>query len=368
MYKSKKIWVKNTMLIITLCLLILALIMYSKSIKESVFDSINICLSVVIPSLYGFLIVSLLIIKTNIYYYLSKPFTLFSKYVLKIPPKMFSIFLTSLIGGYPVGAKLIYELVDKEELSEAEANNLMCYCFGSGPAFIMGTIATTVYNNLKVGLIIFISAFVSNLLIAIFRGFFKKSKPCNEQTPSVKFNSVILTDSITSAGKSLFNICLMIVFFAILSSILVEIGLSNYLCTTIVKYFDADYDTIQSAFHSFLDISNISKFPKNNYLNLPLISGLISFGGICVLIQIFSISRGKLNSWKFIAWRLISSLLSGIVCKLLLSSIFSDIVLSASTPIPRISTSINILPSIFLLIMTMMLLLNSTRQRGQEMI
>ena len=91
------------------------LIKYSKEVSSAVILSIESCLKIIIPSLFAFMVLSNLIVKSNIYILISKPFSLISRYLFRIPPELFSIFLLSNIGGYPIGAKLLTELTQQEK-------------------------------------------------------------------------------------------------------------------------------------------------------------------------------------------------------------------------------------------------------------
>ena len=108
-------------LIISVIITAVSLILFSQEITAGIIDSINRCLTVIIPSLFCFLVLSSFLIYTNLYIIISKPFDIISRYVFRIKTEHFSIFLLSLFAGYPAGAKLLSELKEKNMIEKKDA-------------------------------------------------------------------------------------------------------------------------------------------------------------------------------------------------------------------------------------------------------
>ena len=91
-------------LLILFCVLLLV---FSKEVSKSIINSISLCLNVIIPSLFGFMVISNILIKSNIYIYMSRPFYLISKYLFRIPPELFSVFFV--ITSYSIHYTKLYD-------------------------------------------------------------------------------------------------------------------------------------------------------------------------------------------------------------------------------------------------------------------
>ncbi|MCM1479594.1 MAG: hypothetical protein NC085_07800, partial [Muribaculaceae bacterium] len=112
------------------------LIVFAGDVCEAVLNSVRVCLEVIIPSLYAFMVVSGFVVSSNIYALLSKPFGLVSRYLFRVPEEYFSVFLIGSFGGYPVGARLLSEMTAEGKISKSDAEHMLPYCYLAGPAFI----------------------------------------------------------------------------------------------------------------------------------------------------------------------------------------------------------------------------------------
>ena len=333
------------------------LIKYSKDVSVAITVSIESCLKIVVPSLFAFMVISNLLIKSNIYVLLSKPFYLISRYLFRIPPELFSIFLLSNIGGYPIGAKLLAELIDENKIDKSTAENMMCYCYCNSPSFFAGAVGVVVFNDYFVGLIAYFSIVIANFIIAILLGIKNKIPEKSKVRLNIKLNPNILIDSITSAAKVLFTICAMLIFFASVIAILSSSGILNILSNNLMQILHSDYFIAESSLMSFFEISKISTMSKNSYNYLPLMTCIAAFGGICVITQIIGITAGKINLKKFAVSHAFHIAISGIMCYYLIK--LFTINLSINTIYYQkiiYSKNISIIPSICLIFMVIILL------------
>jgi len=360
---SKKISLnlKNSIIYYILAVIILIfavlLLKFSKEVSASILVSINSCLIVIIPSLFGFMVVSNILVKSNIYILLSLPFYPISKYLFRIPPELFSIFILSNIGGYPIGTKLLKELLKDNKITKETASKMLCYCYCSGPAFIIGAIGVKIFNNVLIGLLIYLSILLSNFLIAIIVGFKNEIPKKSYIKQPIVLNSSILIESIQDSAKTLSLICSTIVFFSAFITLLEETGLllkvSNIL--SIILKTSGNYSKIFSS--AFFEVSKISDMPQFSYKFVPIIAGIVSLGGICVLLQISGISGGKVSFKRFIITRpfqiIFSSLISVYLIKVFAKNI---VIMTIFAPQIHLENKATILPSVLIIIMTILLL------------
>ena len=339
------------------------LVIFSNEISVYILSSIERCITIIVPSLYIFMITSDLIISSNIYVVFSKPFSIISRCLFKIPEQFFAIYIISNIGGYPVGAKLITDMLKEDKIDHITAENMMSYCFLSGPAFIFGIVGTNIFHDIKIGVIIFISIFLSNFIIAVIIGLNHDVPENYKNIPRIELTVEKFILSIYSGGKSIFNICTVIVFFSSLICIIDNSGIISLLANWIDYYTKLDYATAITMIKTFVEISNISLF-DSNLNNVPLITSLLSFGGLCIILQIKSIAP-DLSLKRFIIFRGISMILSYLICKLL-CFITYDLLLPAYSPAYISNSQKSPIITVFLLIMTILILLKFSMEKKKK--
>lgn len=350
---------KRVLITSTIITLMWACCNYSSSISEYVKDAINTCLLVIVPSMYGFMIVSDLFIKTNVYKLIGKILSKVTKKLLNLNGELFAIFLISNVAGYPIGAKLIASLEANHKIPSRVAKNMYCYCYCSGLAFIMGMLSKNVAdkNALKVSLIVYGSNVISNLILCVIIN--SRLEPYNEpiNSISVKLSSKTLIDSINGSFKVLCSVCTMIVSFSIVISILESTGFSRLIYTLVAKVFNFSLKDANLILNSILEVSRTTYLTVTGILYLPIVSALLSFGGICVVLQIVSIADSSFNLVYFLKCRMFTSMSSFVICyvlvKLLLKQEVYTYYMYATT---KISQQASIVPSLCLLGMSFILL------------
>ena len=80
---------------------------------------------------------------------------------------MFFIFILGNISGYPIGIKLLSDMVKEEKIPPRTAEIMSCYCYAGGPAFLTGAVGLAVFGSKKVGLLMFLSILTANFLVGM---------------------------------------------------------------------------------------------------------------------------------------------------------------------------------------------------------
>lgn len=230
------------------------------TIKASAYG-INLSARVLIPSLYPFTFCVLFILNSG---FLTgfKCLDRILKKVFGMDGYLFSVFLLSLIGGYPLGAKLIND----SQINEKTATIMLNYCVNAGPAFIITAIGSGIFNSKKIGLILFISHILPSFLLAfLFRKKLNLNNNCKKSAISIADNFVI---SASSAASALISICTYVLLFSVITAYMEN--------CTLLKPITLLLEVTNSISHT------------NNIL---LISALLGFGGISIWCQVYSLSK-----------------------------------------------------------------------------
>ncbi len=257
---------------------------------ESVNYSIDIFIKNIITSLFPFFILADILINYNYIYYLSK--------ILKF--KYSYIILMSMISGLPSNAKFISNLLDRNEISIKDANLLLSVTFFPNPMFVIATVGTLMLNNTKLGIILLINLYISNLIMYII--YYKKLDKKN-----ISFNKNSLNFPNLIKISILNNISTLMI---ILGTIFIFILLSNIIFTYI-KVSPLTEGIITSIFEMTSGIKKISILNLNTNLKYMIISISLMFSGISIITQAFSIlSNYKLDIKLILRNKLILILLN----------------------------------------------------------
>lgn len=178
---------------------------------EAVRQAMQLCAGSVIPSLFPFLVLSSLVVGSS-----PSPGPSFSTLLgrcLGCSSTGARLFLLSLLGGYPVGPRLMGQLMRRGDLSHREAEHLLLFCNNAGPAFALGFVGLGLLGSLRAGVWLYLLHALSALLIALlFRPRQSFSAPAQPRTLSPSFSQE-LVEAITSAGSAMVQVCAFITFF-----------------------------------------------------------------------------------------------------------------------------------------------------------
>lgn len=301
--------------------------MYSNSSFLAAKSGISLWANNVIPSLFPFLVAVELLKNTNIIYYLSIHLDKYMKPLFNLPGISAFPFIMGILSGYPVGAKIVSDLYEKNACTKDEAERMLPFVNNSGPLFIIGTVGISFYANSTIGVILLFTHIISSITVGIIFGIisrFKKKKKYSHSNYLVSPNKAIsiyelgeiLGSSIMSSIRTILLIGGFVTLFSVIISILertkVLIIISNMLGST----FNINSSIINSFITGIIEFTNgLSKISaihiKNISLNIIISSFIIGFGGISVLLQVLSIiAKQKLSIKKYIVGKILQAFIS----------------------------------------------------------
>jgi sporulation integral membrane protein YlbJ len=197
------------------------------------------------------------------------------------------------VAGYPMGAKIIRQLLDADTLSPSEAQKMLCFSNNCGPLFIVGTVGSLMLNNTSIGYFLLVIHLLSALLISlIFSSYGNCSVRKNhitrhEGSSPIKL-SALLNDAVKNAMDTLVCIGGFIIFFSVIASIISTSPIIIYIINSDLVH-SISPGISSSIITGLLELSNgINKLCNLNMVSiyrLALISFMISFGGLCIHFQ-----------------------------------------------------------------------------------
>lgn len=336
--------IKKIFIAILIIVFSAGLIIFSDKISSSIFQSINICLEVIIPSTFIFMVLSSYILSSGLYGILFRPFYYFIERVMKADRYIISVFLLSLIGGYPVGFKLLRESIAENKNYSAIVPFCATFCYCISPSFAVTMLGLGLFRSVEAGLIIYFSNVITCFVIAVFYGKTHKLTVITEKMNMAVSDNGKLTDSINTSVISLMKMCSVIIFF-------------NSVITVFECFCNKIMVPVPNVMKAVLEISNILKFEYLSPTALPYISSLASLGGICVIFQCKSLIDKSFSLKPFLFSRFFAAIISFAVTSLIM--LFWDISIPSShfgnnSYIFNFST--NKAATVFLLIMCIILI------------
>ena len=267
----KKISFVNTVSIALIVILAVLTVIEPETFKNGAAAGIILCTRVVIPSLFPFTVCILFIQKSSImesFNFLS-PIT---HNLFGIPAPLFMVMLFSMVGGYPIGAKLLNDLVKTGSLNPKDASKMLDFCVNAGPAFIVSAIGAGILGSKFAGYILLICQILSTFIICGLKRLLGKEKIKYVVQSRVALNPgdnfvLSTTEAATAVGK----ICAFVVLF-------------SAICGFVFKAFKT-----QKVLHFLgllLEVTNACTKTRSIYL----LAFLLGFGGFCVWLQIFSVA------------------------------------------------------------------------------
>lgn len=264
---------KEYFLTIIIVFLLIIIFINSKEISNVIVNTSLIFIKKIFPSLFIMLIITSIILKKNILY--------------KLPISLF-LFVVGLIAGSPTNAKIINDLIDDKKIDDKGANNMLKYSTMINPLFIFSSI-----SNIKISISVILSCIITNLIMFILykdkSSFFIKKKE----------DKMSLSSSINGSIKTVISVYGAICFFAIVTYI-ISLFINDYILFGLLEISTG-----------VIKINSLNIFPL---IKVFILSFLISFGGVCIHIQILNILENKKIYYKsFFKSQIIKSLVAALI-------------------------------------------------------
>lgn len=215
----KKRVFRDSLVAIALLLVITALIVVPSQAVTGAKNGLNLCVNVIIPSLFPFFVLSSMIVDLGLAAYLGRLLEGIMRPLFRISGSCAIAVVLGFIGGYPLGAKTALELYRQGMCTKVEAERLLAFCNNSGPAFILGVVGAGIFGSSEIGLLLYASHCVASLITGLLFRFYGGDDPVLAATHYTKpISTTTLPAAFTSAVvrsfSSTLNICAFVIFFS----------------------------------------------------------------------------------------------------------------------------------------------------------
>lgn len=269
-------------------------------------DAINICLEMIIPSLFPFFICSGILIYSGFCELLAKAFQFCMYPLFRVSPAGSSAFILGIVSGYPLGAITAGELYESSYLSKSEAERLLAFCNNSGPLFILGSVGIAVYANIRCGIALYISHILAALTVGILFRFYGRSKhssPPTRMTTPDRSVGEIFDIALQNAIRNILTVCGAVLFFSVAGRLILDLApLNGYAEALLSGFLEFVTGTVKI---SMLDASTARK--------LILTAVVVGFAGLSVHAQVMAvIAKYRLSLVPYITGKALHGLLAGL--------------------------------------------------------
>ena len=236
----------------------------------------------VIPALFPFFMLSALL-TGNIGRQTGSVLKPLGKFV-GIPAGSEVLFLTGLLGGYPIGARCVADACRRGSLSREDSRRMLAFCNNPGPSFLFG-IAAGLFPSAWYAWLLWGIQIVSSMAAgALLPGKSRQSAAISSA------GGISITAALMQAIRSMVAVCGWVILFRVLLAFL-----NRWLFWLFPATFQIVLTGILELTNGCLALDSIDHIG----LRFLLAAGFLSFGGLCVTMQTLSEGAGTDTSLYF---------------------------------------------------------------------
>lgn len=308
---------KKRIFIAAALLVLAALIVFSSSVQQSAAKSLVLCAETIIPSLFPFFVLSMLLNRLGLPEFLARLTGRSASLLFGVSGEGASALFIGLTGGYPMGAAYIADMCECGRIDREEAQRLLAFCNNSGPAFIIGAVGVGAFGRASVGLILYGVHIISAVIIGIL---FSAGAKKSAESRSDSIDSDLATafpDAVKSAVSAVLNVCGFVVIFSVFIGLLDSTGYFSRLCLIVGRKTGLGADFIRALLTGILELGSgtgAMRYLPLTPAALSLAAFLLGFGSVSVHCQTAAvISRAKLKGTLHFAGRLSMAFISAVL-------------------------------------------------------
>ncbi len=303
--------------LISLCLALTflagAIVIYPERYVTCCFQGFAMWAECVLPSLFPFMVITLILIKSGAADKASLPLKKVTG-VFGLPPAAALCFVISLCSGYPAGTKCVAEFYESGCLSARDCKKLAALCSTSGPLFIIGSVGVKMFGDKSAGQIILLAHIISVLSVALFLSLILKRGDNTEYKRAVPQGN-LLYDSFYGAVTAVAVAGGFIAFFSVTAQILYDFNILLPLEKLIALF--TDEASASAVCRGLIEVTRGCRelAGTGSDLGVPFCGFLITFGGVSIILQQMGyLQKAKVSGAYFVAVKAVQ----GMLCFILL--------------------------------------------------
>lgn len=259
------------------------LILDGETALDGARQGIELCLRTVIPSLFPFFLLSIML--TSSFMGSSIPVLRPLGRLCAMPGGTESLLVSGFLGGYPVGAQSISAAYHAGQLEKNDALRLLAFCSNAGPAFLFGIVSPMFPRKWMAWALWGIHIAGAVMAALLIPGSSKKTVKLSYASP------LSLSGALYASLKVIATVCGWVVLFRVLIAFFSRWFLWHLPVAA------------QVAVTGLLELSNgCSELlaVTDVRLRFCICAGMLSFGGLCVTMQTVSVTGGLSLRYYFL--------------------------------------------------------------------
>ena len=293
-------------------------IFFPKDCAKACTEGILLWAGAVLPSLFPFLILSAVLVKTGAAQKFSRRLAPLMQKV-KLPAAASYCFVLSALSGYPVGSRMIADLYENGAISSEQAARMSVLCSTSGPMFLIGSVGAMMFHSVSAGAILLAAHLLSVTAVYLCCLPFLQRLPDSEKGLRFQNETNVLAESVQSSVLSILCVGGYIAFFSVLAQVLQTLGafaLLEKFFSFLLAPFGAESAAsglAQGLLEATRGCAAVAAQP--NVLSLPVCAFLTTFGGACILAQQLGyLKKAGVKTPFFIGMKALQGLIAFILC------------------------------------------------------
>jgi len=279
------------------------MLIFPRQTFEGANNGLLLWFQIVLPTLLPFIILSNLLIHTNAVTYISSITKPFLQKLFRVSDYGCYAIFVGFLCGYPMGAKVVADLIQTEKIPQNEGQYLLSFCNNTSPMFIISFIVMQNFKNESLLLGTLVILYLAPVLCSfLFRRLYQVEKQSlkeiNHSKESFSFDFNLFDTCIMNGFETITKVGGYIILFSILFSLVKQLPLVWLLPTLEIS----------------CGISYITSLGIPLATVYPYVLALTSFGGFCAIAQTNSmIQESKLSIVPYIIQKLITALVTSLL-------------------------------------------------------
>jgi len=226
---------------LAICFFLLAMIFYPKIVFTAAGGGLSIWWQSVVPSLFPFFITAELLLRTGMAKALGFWLDPLMRPLFRLPGTAALAVVMGFVSGSPTGAAITADLRKEGLCTKEEGDRLLAFTNNAGPLYILAAVAVGIFQSPSLGVWLYLSHYPINLLFGVLLRFLAKKPPAEQlacsrrgflkqgililkATKTPPFGQ-LLGQAVKSSVISISAIGGFMVFFAVLTALLQQLGL-----------------------------------------------------------------------------------------------------------------------------------------------
>lgn len=258
------------------------------------------------PTLFPFMLMITICQKIGIIQLLGYLLQFISVPLFNISGNCLSIYLFSILSGYPTNAKMIYNAFSLNQITKQESDLLVKCAHHSSLSFVFFFIGIQLFNSIKIGILLEICHLLPTFLYLILS---KKNKATYQKwcTSWYTYSSNIYNHQLFNIIKTSLKECLIAFTYIFGFMLICKISLislrhlfNENLLMHLAGYLEFSSGTIQ-----------LVQYQPQLMIQLLMILSYISFGGVSVFLQVYQLlDTSAINFKNYLFFRIYHALFS----------------------------------------------------------